>query len=363
MTDEPVASLPASPVPPLPAVRAEAACANCGAVLQGKYCVACGQHHEPHVHSVAHFAHEAFESITHADSRVWRTLWLLVSRPGRLTREFFDGRRVSYLPPFRLYLVISVFFFLVASLPDQAGNAAVDINLDDEPTAERVASLDAAATALESAGARAPGAAQAAATVRAEAAREQAVVDGKAPADETAGEKKGGLREQNVFTEFCKEFEKPDPKAGRNYANLRELCLRSTEDHGKGLFESIVHNIPHAMFVFLPLLALVMKLLYWRPRRYYVEHLLFLIHNHAFVFLALAISSLLGRIPVVGEYLGLLELAIWLYMIWYVFRAMRVYYAQSRGLTFGKYVTIGFAYIMTSFLVLLLTAIVSALTL
>ena len=47
------------------------------------------------------------------------------------------------------------------------------------------------------------------------------------------------------------------------------------------------------MFVFLPLLALVMKLMYWRPKRYYVEHLLFLVHNHAFVFLALAIVGLL----------------------------------------------------------------------
>ena len=59
--------------------------------------------------------------------------------------------------------------------------------------------------------------------------------------------------------------------------------------------EAIVHNIPRAMFVFLPLLALFMKLLYWRPKRYYVEHLLFLVHNHAFVFLALAILGALHR--------------------------------------------------------------------
>ncbi len=59
---------------------------------------------------------EAFESISHADSRLWRTLWYLLGRPGFLTREFFEGKRVRYLPPFRLYLVISVLFFLVAGL-------------------------------------------------------------------------------------------------------------------------------------------------------------------------------------------------------------------------------------------------------
>ena len=81
---------------------------------------------------MAHFAAEAFESISHADSRLWRTLWYLLARPGFLTREFFEGQRVRYLPPFRLYLVISVLFFLIVGLPD--GPMFV---LDDEPTTRR----------------------------------------------------------------------------------------------------------------------------------------------------------------------------------------------------------------------------------
>jgi len=125
---------------------------------------------------------------------------------------------------------------------------------------------------------------------------------------------------------------------------------------------TIMHNVPRAMFVFLPLLALIMKLLYWRPKRYYVEHLLFLVHNHAFVFLAFSIVALLTSIPVVGPHLGLLDGLIWLYMIWYIFRAMRVYYGQSRLLTTVKYLAIGFSYTVTSVLVLGLTAVYSALT-
>ena len=61
---------------------------------------------------------------------------------------------------------------------------------------------------------------------------------------------------------------------------------------GEDLSNAIVHNLPRAMFVFLPLLALFMKLLYWRPKRYYVEHLLLLVHNHAFIFLAMTILVL-----------------------------------------------------------------------
>ncbi len=124
--------------PPTPA------CANCGAPLSGRYCSACGQRHEPHIHSVAHFAAEGFESISHADSRLWRTLWYLLARPGFLTREFFAGRRMSYLPPFRLYLVISLVFFLVVGLPE--GKA---IHLDGDTGADRVAKMRAVASELE----------------------------------------------------------------------------------------------------------------------------------------------------------------------------------------------------------------------
>jgi len=346
--------------PDLPAPRT-LVCANCGAALSGEYCTACGQRHEPHVHALAHFAGEAFESITHADSRLWRTLWFLLSRPGFLTREFFEGRRIRYLPPFRLYLVISLLFFLVANLPEARSplkaHASVDVDFGDTPVAERSQSLDEAAKVLESELAATPGAAQAAKAIRQRAAQE------KAAAASGATIPKEGLQDENGFTEFCDAFEKPDAAANPNYAKLHEVCAKTAKDHGEALLKAIVHNIPRAMFIFLPLLALFMKVLYWRPKRYYVEHLLFLVHNHAFVFLALAILGALELVPVIGKHLGLLKFAIWVYMVWYIFRAMRMYYRQSRGLTFAKYVTVGFAYIVAGFTVLLLTAIYSALTL
>jgi len=346
----PVVSPPELPTP------AALPCANCGTPLTGPYCTHCGQRDEPHVHTVSHFAAEAFESITHADSRLWRTLWFLLAKPGRLTVEFFAGKRVSYLPPFRLYLVISLLFFLVARMPEGAA-----IEFDTEPTAERVEQMNQAAGVLEGELANTPGAAQAAAAIRAQVAKEEEAA--KNPAVVTGDESvRKGLQENNAFTQFCKEFANPDPKASKNYERMRAFCLRSAEDRGEALFEDVVHNIPHAMFVFLPLLALFMKLLYWRPKRYYVEHLLLLVHNHAFVFLALTILYGIKHIPVVGEHVGLLEAFIWLYIVWYIFRGMRVYYGQSRKLTFAKYLAVGLAYISTSILVLLLTAIFSALT-
>jgi len=337
-----------APAPPAPQTLV---CANCGAPLTGEYCATCGQRHEPHVHTITHFAGEAFESISHADSRLWRTLLYLLIRPGYLTRQFFDGKRASYLPPFRLYLVISVLFFLVAGTPE---GPALQVDAP-KPTQERVAAMNEAAAALQTF----PGVSEelrqkAAEKIRAQAQKENAALENGTPVE--------GLQEQNGLTEFCDEFKAPDSRGNKNYASLRELCAKTAKDHGTALYKEVVHNIPRAMFVFLPLLALVMKLLYWRPRRYYVEHLLFLIHNHAFVFLALALLNLLDRIPVVGTHLGLLNFLVWLYMFWYLFRAMRNVYQQSRGLTLAKYFAIGFSYILAGVTVLLLTTVYTALT-
>jgi hypothetical protein len=321
-------------------------CANCHAGLTGEYCAACGQRHEPHVHSVRHFAGEAFESISHADSRLWRTLAYLLYRPGFLTREFFRGKRVSYLPPFRLYLVISVLFFLVIGTPEN-GSAVVDTGTP----AERSAALEAAAEELEGH--------KIAESLRkraeAEAAKAKEAKSFEAP-------KPPGLQRANAVTEFCKEFDGPVPQGNERYAGIKGMCAKIEEDSGAELLRSVVHNIPRAMFVFLPLLALVMKLLYWRPKRYYVEHLLFLIHNHAFVFLVLGLLALAGRVPLLKEYMGWPSFAAWIYMGWYMYRGMRNVYGQRRGLTVAKYFALGFAYTVAAAIVLLLTMLYAAMT-
>lgn len=328
-------------------------CANCGATLAGVYCASCGQRHEPHIHTVAHFAGEAFESISHADSRLWRTLWYLLSRPGFLTRQFLAGHRVSYLPPFRLYLVISVLFFVAVGAPD--GEAfQVDVGDDAATPQERVEKMRQAADELEQDNGPARDALKvAAAALRQKAQKEENKALGKdAPAPVAA---------TRTPTKACDGLRSTEP-GGFNYPRLHQACLRVAADSGAELYKSVVHNIPRAMFVFLPLLGLVMQLLYWRPKRYYVEHLLFLIHNHAFVFLMLTVLALLTMIPVVGGHLGLLKFAAWLYMFWYMFRAMRNVYGQRRFITLLKYFAIGFAYVIAGATVLVLTTLYTAMT-
>src|SRR5258708_4671307 len=111
---------------------AAARCDNCGAWVRARYCGVCGQRLEPPVHSLWHFARVATEDLTHADSRLWRTLVALLFRPGYLTAQFLAGRRASYLPPVRLYLVLSVAFFVWATATQR--NLEV-VRLDTDSTA------------------------------------------------------------------------------------------------------------------------------------------------------------------------------------------------------------------------------------
>lgn len=90
-------------------------CANCGTALQGHYCHACGQ--SSHVHkSLLHLGEEVLHGLLHFDAKGWRTIPLLVARPGQLTRRYIDGHRTRFVSPLALFLFMVFFMFFVASL-------------------------------------------------------------------------------------------------------------------------------------------------------------------------------------------------------------------------------------------------------
>ncbi|MEO0439084.1 MAG: DUF3667 domain-containing protein [Pseudomonadota bacterium] len=85
--------------------------------MTDRYCARCGQKaFDGHVR-LADLLGEALDEFFSFDSRFWRTFYLLLLKPGELTREFNEGRRARYLPPFRLYLGVSALLFLALSIP------------------------------------------------------------------------------------------------------------------------------------------------------------------------------------------------------------------------------------------------------
>jgi hypothetical protein len=89
-------------------------CVSCSGLQTEDFCPLCGERKfDPHQLKLRHFLEQAVEGLTHADNRLFRSLKLLVTRPGFLTNEFMKGRRKPYLQPVQLFLVVNLVFFLV----------------------------------------------------------------------------------------------------------------------------------------------------------------------------------------------------------------------------------------------------------
>lgn len=299
----------------VPAALEQKRCLNCGAEVAGRHCQNCGQAFDVHVLSMHEVAGDVTHSLLHLDSRAWKTLKLLIIKPGELTREFIAGRHQSYLPPFRLYLGVSILFFaLSALLPD--GDL---VKFDDKAqlSAEQAAEL------------------------RKDVGAELAKA-GVAPA---AVARATGKNESDCNVNLTL------PLIGSLKEPLSRACMKIRADGGERLFEQFAATAPKLMFLFLPLMAAVAMLFYWRrPRRLYIEHLVLFLHNHAFMFLLLAVGVGLNALADVNlplfSLFGFLEFLLFLFLPYYVYRSMRVVYGDGRWRTALKLTAIGTIYFL-----------------
>jgi len=272
-------------------------CGNCEAPLTGPYCAQCGQSAHESARSMHALFHDGWHSLTHLDGRLWRTLWLLLVKPGEVSRQFVANRRASFIPPFRLYLVISLVFFGLIGVSHHEDI----IHISMKPS-------------------------------------EQATVCG------------------NVKTNLPWMADR-----------LRATCLKVVADGGASLSSMFLASLPRAMFLFLPLIAAGMLLLYWRPRRWYVEHLVFFLHNHSAAFLMASVPMLLQllarAVPALQAAFYVLELGVFFWLVAYLYLAMRRFYGQGRARTLAKLAVIGVFYALSLVLMIGFTAIFSAMSL
>jgi len=307
-------------------------CPNCGAHLTGQYCGQCGQRAVGRFISIWQLLRDAFGDLLELDSRLWRTMIPLLIRPGLLTKDYLEGRRARYMPPFRMYLVLSVLFFVVAFF-NPRDDLAIFYEPVVEPTVELIAEKEEIAEAIA----------------------------------EAVGTEEDQEEDDSEFLKDCnigafEPGEAPEWLARRmTPERLAAVCERVRAIGQTGLKKAVLENIPAALIILLPIMAFVLKLLYPLSRRYYVEHLLFFVHFHSFMFFILTLQILVTRL---GEWIGFVEtlfslivIAATLYIPVYLFVAMRRVYGQRRALTIVKYVPLVIAYAVL-FILLMLTVLV-----
>lgn len=331
-------------------------CLNCGSDLLGQYCARCGQRASGRLISLWELIRDAFGDLLDLDSRLWLTLRPLLASPGRLTLDYLQGRRARYMPPFRMYLVLSVVFFVVAFFDPYE-----DLGLLFEPPPAETGQQDDGAKPFD----RLP--------EDAAKAIDQLEADGVLTPEQAAK-----AREKDINVKFgvsdkdddgfnfkideetgdctLTGAEKMPPWLSRRLTRerLERTCERIGADEGKTLGRLMLDNIPVALIVLLPLMALVLKALYPLSRRYFVEHLLFVVHFHSFFFLLLTLQILFSRgatlVMGVGEdgdpaaLVIIILVAASFYVPVYLYKAMRLVYLQGHVLTLLKYSVLAVAY-------------------
>jgi len=313
-------------------------CLNCGAHLRGQYCGQCGQRGSSRLISLWELLRDAFGDLFELDSRLWRTMGPLLARPGLLTHDYLQGRRARYMPPFRTYLVLSLLFFLVAFFnPRETFGIFYEPQTLEQIEAEKQRKAD---------------------EVRDELAAEGIIVGTGNVTDEDKAKPENGLNirihKDGSVDSGCSvdEFTINGPewlKKRLTPERLVHVCEQMKQDNGRQFLKNLFDNIPMALIVLLPIMAFVLKALYPLSRRYYVEHLLFFVHFHAFLFLILTLQILLGRINALlptPESVGVLIIvAASFYVPVYLFVAMRRVYGQGRWLTAMKFMILSISYL------------------
>lgn len=282
-------SEPAPVPPPVPSPEPEPApvallaitsCPSCGEQVRGRFCPRCGQSHAEVRVPFWKWLGDYLQDTFHLESNLARSLGTLLRRPGALTVTYLEGQRSTHVRPFRLYLTASFIYFLALSLLPPKD--LIEVNVGPEASRGTKVGLDQPLV--------------------------EVWVDTEAPA---AVER---LREDTPFKRKLNRF------VAKGREEAREQALRTVSS-----------TMPKAMFVLVPVFALLLGLLYRKTGRFYAEHFLFALHFHAFAFLALSMGLVLVRLLGLGSS-PLIQLTI----VTYLFLSLRRVYGQSRVRTVFK---------------------------
>jgi hypothetical protein len=333
-------------------LRHDKTCLNCGNTVGERFCTHCGQENLEPKETVGHLVRHFFEDITHFDGKFFVTLKDLIAKPGFLTREYVAGRRMAYLNPIRMYIFISAIFFIAlfasneeAAPQPEDHSYAINVFRQQMADSLRLAKGDSLQRSFNG-----------------KLADRLDSLKTKKDSGQALGLKYGSfgnvqiditenkyntLREydsvQRTLTDTAKD-------KGMMHWILRNN-VRQKEKHGgrsKVHIEvDVHHDIPKIMFIILPLFALYVGWFYSRKKYYYVNHAIFSVHFHCFVFLFFLFMLLLAKI-IPGEWTGLILVAITPIPVFvYLVAALYGMYRQSFWLTLGKGVAIGLLYAIT----------------
>ncbi|MFM2338328.1 MAG: hypothetical protein RL115_1521 [Bacteroidota bacterium] len=328
--------------------RKEKDCLNCGTIVQGHFCHNCGQEnivtHESFGHMVKHFVYD----ITHFDSKFFDSMRYLLFKPGFLPKAYIQGKRASYLNPIKKYVFTSAIFFLMF-FSFFTSPISVELENVDKPlsTTERLFRSQKAEKEL----ANNPHNAKLDTFL-------MLIKDTSKPI--TLGQLKNYWNE-NDFMMFegrqytsVKEYDSiqlatPLKDRDRWWVQLlQKKNLKIKEKYGQApgklksvLFSAFFQKLPYMLFVSLPFFAGILKLLYYRRKRfYYADHGIFTIYHYVFSFFLLSVVFTLNKLADVSGwgFIDMFTAVAFLSGGVYLYLSMKYFYEQGYAKTLFKFV-------------------------
>jgi len=374
-------------------------CLNCGASIEpsDSFCANCGQKVDDNRLALKDVLNEFFENYLSLDSRFGRSVYPFLFKPGYLAAEFMKGKRTNFANPFRLYILCSIFFFFGV-------NSTIQRTSSDKPI------LDIKTTALED--------------IEGVSSETMEVLQSKFDErTKQYFNKNEDLSFQEAYSKMEPIHKKqllialerntledlgilgdtvlldrnytlsPEEEASANISIFEiesykdsihlsdqtvykrvvgdaelpfyqeifyKRLIRIKRANEALLRKFIIGNLSIAMFVLIPLIALVLKLFYLRRKLYFVAHLIHTLYLQAFFFLLFGILlGLTSNFPTLKTYGPLLTFAFISYFLIYFYRSLLKVYQQSRLRTFIKSLLLLFSYFVLSIFVVLAEVLVS----
>jgi len=325
-------------------------CLNCSTELKGPFCYYCGQPDRNFLRFFPALLRDLMEDLLDLDSRFMRTIKPLMFKPGKLTRDYMDGRRFRYAPPMRLYIFSSIVFFLLAAF---LSSDAITVTGPENNEGVVTLSTDIGEEQqiVEGALKNVPPGVLDEEEVKDIIASVNDEGDGKfSTGDISFNDEPWDLETNPVDLKWLPDW------LNESINNEIEGSPKKAEMIGENpdlIIDQVFDILPATMFVLLPFVALIFKFWYLFAKRYYVEHLIFSLHNHAFIFVSLILVLLTGLVVDLlnsYDYSTAADTIEWLLTvigIWipvYLLISLRVVYQQNWFLTIGKFIVIGISY-------------------
>ena len=336
--------------------RKEKDCLDCGATVYGRYCHVCGQENiepkETFWHLVTHFTYD----VTHFDGKFFSSVKYLLLKPGFLSKEYVRGKRMSFLNPIRMYVFISAFFFLFffsVVLPS-FNTSKESNNLSYKKVKENIsARIEKLQKEMKDED-----------TASIQRQTLQHVVGLLQQDLQTISKDTTHLNDLNYYNnvEFVTVDKKYTSLAGydsvqralpvdrrdswlkkvfsRKILQIKDRYQNKNDELTEKIFEIFRHLFPQMLFVSLPLFALLLKLLYIRRKKFfYVDHVIYSVHLYCAMFILMFVLMSLSQLHDFRylHWLDYISALLWIYIVWYIYKSMKVFYNQGVGKTILKF--------------------------